>query len=76
MVANMRTHESFADRKQRVLELLDVHGVCSAAAMARAMETGTSNTRHVLLEMVADGTIERHPMAQQCYRIKKNTPPG
>ena len=73
MVADMR---SYADRKKKILDLLDVHGVCSAPAMARAMDTTSSNARYVLLEMVSEGTIERHPMAQQCYRIKKNTPPG
>ena len=72
-----KDHTSYDDRKVKILALLDVYGVCSAPAMARAMNTTSSNTRHVLLELVEDGTIERHPMAQQCYRrIKKNTPSG
>ena len=72
MVVDMNPrHTEYQRRKEMILSLLDRHGVCSAPAMARAMDTSSSNTRYVLLEMVEEGTIERHPMAQQCYRRTK-----
>ena len=63
--------------RERIGEQLDIHEVCSGPALAEALDVYPSTMRRKLIQMVAEGAIERHPMAQQCYRrIKKNTPSG